>query len=70
MLNEKVVIYKTDESEIAFEKLNELYVCDPGFIHPCLQDELIFRLGGPQTYTLKRKKLRCKRKKKLQTWHI
>ena len=55
-----VVIYKTDESKITFENLFKLYEHDSRFHISCLQDELTFLLGGPLTYTLKRKKLKCK----------
>ena len=43
MLNEKVVIYKTDESKITFENLfNKLYEWDPDFIFPVCNTSLHF----------------------------
>ena len=46
MLNEKDVIYNTDESKITFESLFKLYDCGPDFIQiSCLQEELTILLG-------------------------
>ena len=42
MLNGKVVIYKTDESEITFENLFKLYEWDPDFIYPVCKTSLQF----------------------------
>ena len=42
MLNEKVVIYKTDESKITSEYLFTLYEWDPDFIYPICKTSLHF----------------------------
>ena len=42
MLNEKIVIYKTDESKITFENLLKLYEWDPDFIYPVCKASLHF----------------------------
>ena len=42
MLNEKVVIYETDESKIFFENLFKLYEWDPVFIYPACKTSLHF----------------------------
>ena len=42
MLNEEVVIYKTDESKITFENLFTLYEWDPYFIYPVCKTSLHF----------------------------
>ena len=57
MLNEKVVIYKTDESKSTFENLFKLYEWEPDFIYPVFKTSLKF--CGPLIYTLKREKI-CK----------
>ena len=42
MVNEKVVIYKTDESKITFENLFKLYEWDPDFLYPVCKVSLHF----------------------------
>ena len=42
MLNEKVVIFKTDESKITFENLFKLNEWDPDFIYPICNTSLHF----------------------------
>ena len=42
MLNEKVVIYKTNESKVTFEILFKLYEWDPHFIYPVCKTSLHF----------------------------
>ena len=42
LLNEKVVIYKTDESKLTFENLFKLYEWDQDFIYPVCKTSLHF----------------------------
>ena len=62
IVNQKVAIYETDEYRTTFENLFKLYEWDPDFIYPNCKTSLHF-LGGPLTYTLKRKKIRVSMKK-------
>ena len=43
MINEKIIVYQTNNDKVVFHTLHELYKCDPGLVMRLCADKLNFQ---------------------------